>query len=226
MRPLSATALLAASFLVLGCQPEEKPAAETPAPSPEPAATKEPEPEQKPVGPNPGDPVAEGEEVAVMDTSKGKIVIRFFPNKAPKTVENFKKLAKEGFYEGVKFHRTIENFMIQGGDPNTKKGDPSTWGTGGPGYMIDDELNDIPHKAGVLSMAHAGPNTGGSQFFIMTGVAGHLDGVHTAFGEVVEGMDVVSMIEKSPLSGGNGQVDPKQAAEIKSIKIEKWPLKK
>lgn len=225
MRPLSATAILAASFLVFGCQPEEKPA-ETPAPTPEPTAAKEPEPEQKPVGPNPGDPVKDGEEVAVMETDKGKIVIRFFPNKAPKTVENFKKLANEKFYEGVKFHRTITNFMIQGGDPNTKKGSPTTWGTGGPGYMIDDELNDIPHKPGILSMAHAGPNTGGSQFFLMTGMAPHLDGVHTAFGEVVEGMDVVSMIEKTPVTDGNGTVVPDKAAVIKSIKIEKWPIKK
>lgn len=223
MRPLTLTAVAAASILMFGCQPEEKPEDTS---ASEPAATKEPEPEQKPTGPNPGDPVADGEEVAVMETDKGRIVIRFFPNKAPKTVENFKKLATEKFYEGVKFHRTIQGFMIQGGDPNSKKGNPATWGTGGPGYMIDDEIAGLDHKPGIMSMANAGPNSGGSQFFIMTGDDPGLNPKHAIFGEVVEGMDVVSIIEKTEVTDDNGTVVPAKAAVIKSIKIEKWPIKK
>lgn len=184
--------------------------------------------EQKPDEPRKlvGGEMKDGEDVAVMETTAGTIVLRFFPKEAPKTVENFQKLAKKGYYDGTKFHRTIEGFMIQGGDPNTKGGDPSTWGQGGPGYTIKDELNDIQHTPGILSMAKtSAPDTGGSQFFIMVGDAHHLDRVHTAFGEVVKGMDVVHKIEHTQLSGPNGQVDPGAAASIKSLKIEKWPLK-
>jgi cyclophilin family peptidyl-prolyl cis-trans isomerase len=167
----------------------------------------------------------DGEDVAVMETSAGKILIRFFPNKAPETVKNWIKLAESKFYDGTKFHRTIPGFMIQGGDPNTKDGPQQTWGTGGPGYTIKDELNDIAHEPGILSMAHAGPNTGGSQFFIMVGVAPHLNNVHTAFGEVVEGMNVVDKIVATPTSDQNGTVQADMVKTIKSVKIVKWPAK-
>ena len=181
----------------------------------------------------PGDPVKDGEEVAVLETGKGKIVIRFFPNKAPKHVESFKKLVNSGFYNGTKFHRTIEGFMIQGGDPNTKKGDPSTWGQGDPGYSLQAEFNNIRHKRGIVSAARSmDPNSAGSQFFVVVsdtsptgGAWDNLDGQYTVFGEVVSGMDAVDKIVKTPLIGGDGQADPKHVVAITSSKIEQWPVK-
>ena len=126
---------------------------------------------------------------AVIKTQKGDITLELFPNEAPGTVANFEKLAKEGFYDGLTFHRVIPDFVIQGGCP---RGD----GTGGPGYTINCETENNPHKhtAGALSMAHAGKDTGGSQFFITHSPQPHLDGVHTVFGQVIEGMDVVFAI--------------------------------
>lgn len=123
---------------------------------------------------------------AVIKTDKGDITLELFPNEAPGTVENFEKLAKEGFYDGLTFHRVIPDFVIQGGCP---RGD----GTGGPGYTIKCETKGNPHKhgTGALSMAHAGKDTGGSQFFITHSPQPHLDGVHTVFGQVIDGMDVV-----------------------------------
>ena len=123
---------------------------------------------------------------AIMETDKGTINIDFFDSDAPKTVENFVKLSKDGFYDGLNFHRVIPNFMIQGGCP---KGT----GTGGPGYQIKCEINPHKHEAGSLSMAHAGRDTGGSQFFICHGAQPHLDGVHTVFGKTTD-MDVVNAI--------------------------------
>ena len=123
---------------------------------------------------------------AIMETDKGTINIDFFDSDAPKTVENFVKLSKDGFYDGLNFHRVIPNFMIQGGCP---KGT----GTGGPGYQIKCEINPNKHEAGSLSMAHAGRDTGGSQFFICHGAQPHLDGVHTVFGKTTD-MDVVNAI--------------------------------
>ena len=125
---------------------------------------------------------------AVMNTEKGTINLELFGDDAPNTVQNFVDLAKKGFYDGLNFHRVINNFMIQGGCPNGT-------GTGGPGYTIDCEINDNKHLAGSLSMAHAGPNTGGSQFFICHSPQRHLDGVHTVFGKT-EDMDVVNAIRK------------------------------
>ncbi|MEA2043195.1 MAG: peptidylprolyl isomerase [Bacteroidota bacterium] len=126
-------------------------------------------------------------------TNKGEMVIEFYDDAAPGTVKNFVKLAKEGFFNGLKFHRVIPNFVIQGGDP---KGD----GTGGPGYSIDCETKGEKqyHDKGVLSMAHAGKNTGGSQFFICHSRdnTSHLDGVHTCFGIVTKGLDVIDKIEQ------------------------------
>ena len=125
---------------------------------------------------------------AIMETNKGTINLDLFEKDAPKTVENFVKLSKDGFYDGLSFHRVIPDFMVQGGCPLGT-------GTGGPGYKIKDELNDNKHEAGSLSMAHAGPNTGGSQFFICHEAQPHLDGIHTVFGKT-EDMDVVNKIKK------------------------------
>lgn len=138
---------------------------------------------------------------AIIKTSKGDMTVEFFEKDAPNTVENFKKLAKEGFYDGVSFHRVIPNFMVQTGDPNTK--DPAKAhlaGTGGPGYKIDCELDgeNQHHDRGVLSMAHAGRNTGGSQFFICHSRenTAHLDRNHTVFGKVIENVDVVDEVRQ------------------------------
>ena len=125
---------------------------------------------------------------ATLETNHGPIGVELFDEDAPKTVENFVKLAREGFYNGVIFHRVIENFMIQGGDPTGT-------GAGGPGYQFEDEINKHPVQRGALAMANAGPNTNGSQFFIVTADAcPWLDGLHTVFGQVTSGMDVVDGI--------------------------------
>ncbi|APH38835.1 peptidylprolyl isomerase [Methanohalophilus halophilus] len=125
---------------------------------------------------------------AIIETGKGDIVLELFENDAPRTVANFEKLIKQGFYNGLDFHRVIPDFVIQGGCP---KGD----GTGGPGYTIKCEINPRKHTKGALSMAHAGKDTGGSQFFITHSPQSHLDGMHTVFGKVIEGMDVVYKIK-------------------------------
>jgi peptidyl-prolyl cis-trans isomerase B (cyclophilin B) len=119
---------------------------------------------------------------AVMDTDAGQITLELFDADAPNTVANFVKLAKDGFYDGLAFHRVIDGFMAQGGCPNSREGAKGMAGTGGPGYTIDCEINSKKHQAGTLSMAHAGRNTGGSQFFICHEAQPHLDGVHTVFG--------------------------------------------
>ena len=128
---------------------------------------------------------------ATIATDRGDIVLDLFPQHAPKTVNNFVSLAKDGFYDGLTFHRVISNFMVQGGDPTGT-------GRGGPGYRFEDETRDNPlrHERGVISMANAGPNTNGSQFFITHSPQGHLDGRHTVFGKVVEGQDVVDAIQQ------------------------------
>lgn len=133
---------------------------------------------------------------ADIHTNFGVIAIELFPDVAPKTVENFVKLVESGFYNGTKFHRVIKDFMIQGGDPNSKDDDWANDGTGGPGYAFEDEINTHKLVRGVLAMANSGPNTNGSQFFIVTAESTPwLDGKHTVFGRVVEGMDIVSRIE-------------------------------
>jgi len=133
----------------------------------------------------------------LMKTNMGDIALELYKDKAPITVENLVKLTKSGFYDGTKFHRVIKGFMIQGGDPLSKDdGKKDLWGTGGPDYVFQDEFNDIKLEDGVLAMANSGPNTNGSQFFIVTAPATPwLDGKHTAFGRVVSGMDIVRAIE-------------------------------
>ncbi|MBC3541272.1 peptidylprolyl isomerase [Rufibacter sediminis] len=137
---------------------------------------------------------------AEIHTPKGVMKVEFYENDAPKTVENFTKLAKEGFYDGLAFHRVLPDFVIQGGCPNSREGSKGMAGTGGPGYKIDCELTggNQYHDRGVLSMAHAGRNTGGSQFFIChsRNNTAHLDRNHTCFGKVVEGLDVIDDIRQ------------------------------
>ena len=137
---------------------------------------------------------------AIIKTKHGEIQIKFFPELAPKHVENFIKLAKEGFYDGTIFHRVIPNFMIQGGDPNTKDTrKKEMYGQGGPGYMIKAEFSDTPHKRGIVSMARANePDTAGSQFFIVVEDSRFLDRKYTVFGEVVRGMGVAEKIVNEP----------------------------
>src|SRR3954467_12502306 len=139
---------------------------------------------------------------ATFETNKGRIVAELFDKEAPKTVENFEKLANGGFYDGVKFHRVIPDFVVQGGDPHSRDlpdGDRRI-GTGGPGYHIKCETAGNPHKheVGALSMAHAGKDTGGSQFFMVLSEANtrHLNGVHTVFGQIVQGLDAMKKIRK------------------------------
>lgn len=131
-------------------------------------------------------------------TNKGNIVLELFSEQTPKTAGNFAKLAKEGFYDGTKFHRVIDGFMIQGGDPQTKDDSlQMRWGTGGPGYQFEDEIvAGLSNVVGTISMANAGPNTNGSQFFINVGDNTFLDGKHAVFGKVIEGMDIVMMISQ------------------------------
>jgi len=137
-----------------------------------------------------------------LQTNHGPISIELFPDDAPKTVGNFQDLAKKGFYDGLTFHRVIEDFMIQGGDPT---GD----GTGGPGYTFEDEPNEHRVVRGALAMANSGPDTNGSQFFIVTADAcPWLDGKHTVFGRVTEGMDVVDEISRVPKDGRDRPKDP------------------
>jgi cyclophilin family peptidyl-prolyl cis-trans isomerase len=156
---------------------------------------------------------------ATLETSKGKIVIEFHDQETPKTVENFTKLAKEGFYNGVKFHRVIKNFMVQGGDPLTKDDNKShMWGTGGPGYKFADEITPTnSNAAGTISMANAGPNTNGSQFFINLRDNHFLNSKHTVFGHVTEGMDVVQAIEAVPT---NHSDRPLEAVVINNVTVE------
>ena len=132
-------------------------------------------------------------------TNFGTMVLAFRHDKAPKTVANFVKLSKDHFYDGTRFHRVLKNFMIQGGDPNTRDNNPANDGSGGPGYMIDAEFNDLRHVRGVISMARSSdPNSAGSQFFLMHGEAKHLDNQYTGFGSLVDGLDVLDRIAATP----------------------------
>jgi len=136
---------------------------------------------------------------AIIETSFGKIVFELLPNLAPETVRSFVKLAKTSFYDGILFHRVIPGFMIQGGDPNTKKPDKSKWGIGGPGYTIKAEFNSKSHLRGIVSMARAtDPDSAGSQFFIVTADSTFLDKQYTVFGQVIEGMNVADKIVNQP----------------------------
>jgi peptidyl-prolyl cis-trans isomerase B (cyclophilin B) len=152
---------------------------------------------------------------ATLHTSHGTIELELFPDDAPKTVENFTKLARDGFYDGVIFHRVIPDFMIQGGDPTGT-------GSGGPGYSFEDEINDHKVERGALAMANAGPNTNGSQFFIVTTEsAPWLDGKHTVFGRVTNGMDVADRISELPRDAGDR---PREDVVIERIVLADDPV--
>ncbi len=155
---------------------------------------------------------------AVIETKYGGIEIRFFPDVAPKHVENFVTLAKQGFYDGTIFHRVIPGFMIQGGDPNTKGPNTNTYGQGGPGHAVKAEFNDKPHKRGILSMARSqNPDSAGSQFFIVVKDSNFLDGQYTVFGEVTKGMEAVDKIVNLPR---NPRDLPNERVEMKIRIVE------
>ena len=165
----------------------------------------------------------ENNEVAVIKTTQGEMTLAFWPEVAPKTVENFKTLAKKGFYDGTAFHRIVKGFMVQGGDPLTK--DPkleSRWGTGDPGYKIKAEFSDKPHVRGVISMARSSdPHSAGSQFFICLADARFLDKQYTAFGQVIKGDDILGKLGNTPTTRGSGGENsrPVSRVGVESIKI-------
>lgn len=163
------------------------------------------------------------DEVAVIKTTEGEMALGFWPDVAPNTVENFKKLAKQGFYDGTAFHRIIKGFMIQGGDPLTKDaGKEALWGTGGPGYQVKAEFNDKHHERGVISMARSSdPDSAGSQFFICNGDCAMLDHKYTAFGKLLKGDDVLDKIANTPVTANAGgeASKPVKLVKIESIKI-------
>ena len=168
-------------------------------------------------------PMNSANEVAVIKTSEGEMVAEFWPDVAPNTVENFKKLARSGFYDGTAFHRIVKGFMIQGGDPLTK--DPakeSRYGTGDPGYKIKAEFNDRSHERGVLSMARSSdPNSAGSQFFICLANVSRLDHQYTTFGKIIKGDDVLGKIGDTEVTmSDNGERSkPTKRVTVESIKI-------
>ena len=168
-------------------------------------------------------PMNSANEVAVIKTSEGEMVAEFWPEVAPNTVENFKKLARSGFYDGTAFHRIVKGFMIQGGDPLTK--DPakeSRYGTGDPGYKIKAEFNDRSHERGVLSMARSSdPDSAGSQFFICLGNVSRLDHQYTTFGKIIKGDDVLGKIGDTDVttSDSGERSKPTKRVTVESIKI-------
>ena len=162
-------------------------------------------------------------EVAVIKTTSGEMVIELWPDVAPNTVENFKKLARQGFYDGTAFHRIVKDFMIQGGDPLTKDAQmASQWGTGGPGYQIKAEFSGRSHVRGVISMARSNdPDSAGSQFFICLGDAKFLDRKYTAFGALIKGDEVLGAIGNTPVtrSSSGEESKPTSRVGVESIRI-------
>jgi peptidyl-prolyl cis-trans isomerase B (cyclophilin B) len=162
-------------------------------------------------------------EVAVIKTSEGEMVVQFWTDAAPNTIENFKKLAREGYYDGTIFHRIVKGFMIQGGDPNSK--DPAkenSYGEGGPSYKIKAEFNDHSHERGVLSMARSSdPDSAGSQFFICLAPVRRLDHQYTTFGKLIKGADVLEKIGDTPVTrNSSGEMSkPTKRVVVESIKI-------
>lgn len=194
--------LAAAVFLGLSCGKKEEsilPQKEQ-TQAPNPISVTEPETSMATTTPE----SSQEKTIITLQTSLGNIKLELFPQDAPKTVANFVKLAESNFYDGTTFHRVIPDFMIQGGDPLSKDDNPDNDGTGGPGYMFEDEINSRKIVRGTLAMANAGPDTNGSQFFIVTADATPwLDGKHTVFGQVTDGMDVVEAINKVERDGND-----------------------
>lgn len=155
----------------------------------------------------------------IITTKFGNIELEFYPEHAPKTVDNFKELAKKGFYDGLIFHRIVPKFVIQGGDPNTRNlTNRDTWGTGGPGWNIKAEFNKNKHSRGALSMARSqDPNSAGSQFFIVLKDSGFLDGQYTVFGKVTSGMEIIDKIEALNTDSADAPVHPGEAKMTKVI---------
>jgi peptidyl-prolyl cis-trans isomerase B (cyclophilin B) len=200
-----------------GCnQPKES--ASTPS-----TATSAPAPAAAPTPAAAPAPAAPAKEVAVLKTAAGEMVVEFWTDAAPKTIENFKKLAKDGFYDGTAFHRIVKGFMIQGGDPNTKDlAKEGMYGMGGPGYSVNAEFNDHLHAKGVISMARSNdPNSAGSQFFICLGPQPGLDHQYTTFGKLVKGEDVLDKLGDTPVKvGPSGEPSwPLQRVPLESVKI-------
>jgi len=162
-------------------------------------------------------------EVAVIKTSEGDMVVQFWSDAAPNTIENFKKLARSSFYDGTIFHRIVKGFMIQGGDPNSKDpGKESSYGEGGPGYKIKAEFNDHSHERGIISMARSSdPDSAGSQFFICLAPVPRLDGQYTTFGKLIKGDDVLKKIGDTPATrNSTGEMSkPTKRVVIESVKI-------
>jgi len=186
-------------FLIFGCTNEEQ------APFSKEIVTQQ----DQPITPREDDLVEEKNTIVLIETTKGDMKVKLFDSSVPITTDNFKKLVKEGFYDGTIFHRVIKDFMVQGGDPEGN-------GTGGPGYNIKDEfVKELRHnKRGLLSMANSGPNTGGSQFFITLVPTPWLDDKHAIFGEIIEGQDVLDTIGSTETDSGDRPID-----EIKVIKM-------
>ena len=215
MKALIAVGLLSMALgAVVGCSE-----AQTKDPAKEP--TKEPLKETKKEEPKTVS--ANTNEVAVIKTSAGEMVVEFWTDVAPQTVENFKKLAKSGFYDGTAFHRIVKGFMIQGGDPLTKDASKEDrWGTGDPGYKIKAEFSEKSHQRGVLSMARSqDPDSAGSQFFVCLGDASFLDRKYTAFGKLVKGDDVLGKIGDTAVTRSNSGENSKPTSRVgvESVKI-------
>jgi peptidyl-prolyl cis-trans isomerase B (cyclophilin B) len=162
-------------------------------------------------------------EIAILKTTAGELTLEFWPDVAPKTVENFKALARKGFYDGTAFHRIVKGFMIQGGDPLSKNpNEEASWGTGGPGHKIKAEFNNRLHQRGVISMARSSdPDSAGSQFFICLADASFLDGKYTAFGKLVGGDDVLGKIGDTPVTTNNSgeRSKPLTRVGVESVRI-------
>jgi peptidyl-prolyl cis-trans isomerase B (cyclophilin B) len=217
---LGALAALSLALSAAGCSPANDTAA-TPK-EPEPQAQQSQIPAEEPLVQVDDRMPEEGDEVAILETNEGRIVVMFFDDKAPRHVENFKQLIRDGFYDGTRFHRVIPGFMIQGGDPNTKdQARRAEWGTGGPERSVAAEFNNVDHTRGVLSMARTqDPNSAGSQFFIMHDHYPSLNRQYSAFGRVVDGMDVVDKIVVYETEGDLA-VNP---ATIRRATVTTWPI--
>ena len=169
--------------------------------------------------------VNSGNEVAIIKTSEGNMVVEFWKDAAPNTIENFKKLARSGFYNGTMFHRIVKGFMIQGGDPNSKDATKEeSYGTGGPGYKIKAEFNDHSHERGVISMAReADPDSAGSQFFICLAPVSRLDHQYTTFGRLIKGDDVLEKIGNTPVTRNSTGENSKPTTRVTIEKIDIVP---
>lgn len=241
--PLLALTALMSGAILTGCAKEAEPVA-TPetSQSTDTDKTENPEtvepPTEETSAPESNEPLADkpadGEEVAVLETGKGKIVVMFYPQLSPKHVENYKMLVKKGFYDGTRFHRCIEGFMIQGGDPLTKDLSLAPrWGTGGNTDESGKEVNvpaefnsKLSHTRGVLSAARSqSPDSASSQFFLMHQDSTFLDNQYSSFGRIVMGQEVVDEIVKTGDAANNGAVKPEDAVLLKKAYLAKWPVK-